>query len=222
MIFTACTLAALVASASAFVPPCSSLPRVDGRTTATTSIVPTKLSAMPYDEDKMPFYALGTNLAIQMGADGLTTILEPEELEVACEAFSATFQKSLSPSDANAILNTYGPQLNEILQGRAAQQMDQDKSKGVQYLQDFLTANPSAVQTESGLVYLETQAGTGASPAADSMVEVHYHGTLVDGTVFDSSLQRGEPMGFPLNGVIPGWTEGLQLMKEGGTYEEFD
>lgn len=70
--------------------------------------------------------------------------------------------------------------------------------------------------TASGLKYLTVKEGTGKSPAATDMVTVHYEGKLTDGTVFDSSYTRGEPAQFPLNQVIPGWTEGLQLMKEGG------
>ena len=70
--------------------------------------------------------------------------------------------------------------------------------------------------TATGLQYIITKEGTGKSPAADSVVKVHYTGKLVDGTVFDSSISRGEPAEFPLNQVIPGWTEGLQLLKEGG------
>ncbi|MDE7108873.1 MAG: FKBP-type peptidyl-prolyl cis-trans isomerase [Muribaculaceae bacterium] len=72
-------------------------------------------------------------------------------------------------------------------------------------------------QTASGLKYVVIKEGTGKSPAATDAVTVHYRGTLTDGTVFDSSFERGEPITFPLNGVIKGWTEGLQLMKEGGT-----
>lgn len=72
-------------------------------------------------------------------------------------------------------------------------------------------------QTASGLKYVVVKQGTGKSPAATDAVTVHYRGTLTDGTVFDSSFERGEPITFPLNGVIKGWTEGLQLMKEGGT-----
>jgi FKBP-type peptidyl-prolyl cis-trans isomerase len=68
--------------------------------------------------------------------------------------------------------------------------------------------------TPSGLKYQVLKQGTGAvSPKATDTVNVHYHGTLLDGTVFDSSVERGQPISFPLNGVIPGWTEGLQLMK---------
>ncbi|WP_180103130.1 FKBP-type peptidyl-prolyl cis-trans isomerase [Acinetobacter sp. YH12126] len=84
---------------------------------------------------------------------------------------------------------------------------------------NFLTENKSKAgvkTTASGLQYLTTKEGTGRQPQATSVVKVHYTGKLVDGTVFDSSVQRGEPIEFPLNQVIPGWTEGLQLMKEGG------
>lgn len=74
-------------------------------------------------------------------------------------------------------------------------------------------------QTASGLKYQVLKKGTGTvSPKATDTVKVHYHGTLLNGTVFDSSVQRGEPISFPLNQVIPGWTEGLQLMKVGDKY----
>lgn len=92
----------------------------------------------------------------------------------------------------------------------------QDKAKDSD---SFLKENAKKAgisQTESGLQYKITQAGTGKQPQADSTVRVHYTGKLVNGTVFDSSVERGEPIEFPLNQVIPGWTEGLQLMKEGG------
>ena len=85
--------------------------------------------------------------------------------------------------------------------------------------QSFLTENakkPGVQTTASGLQYKVTQPGTGKQPTASSIVTVHYTGNLLDGKVFDSSVERGEPIEFPLNQVIPGWTEGLQLMKEGG------
>jgi len=72
------------------------------------------------------------------------------------------------------------------------------------------------VKKPSGLIYFEEQAGTGASPTATDKVKVHYHGTLIDGSVFDSSVDRGQPIDFALNEVIKCWTEGLQLMKVGG------
>ena len=77
-------------------------------------------------------------------------------------------------------------------------------------------ADTMATTTASGLRYMTIVEGKGASPKATDAVKVHYTGKLPDGTIFDSSVQRGEPITFPLNGVISGWTEGLQLMKEGG------
>ena len=79
-----------------------------------------------------------------------------------------------------------------------------------------MAAEDGAVRTASGLVITEIEAGTGASPTATDTVTVHYHGTLRDGTVFDSSVERGAPTSFPLNQVISCWTEGVQLMKVGG------
>ena len=79
-----------------------------------------------------------------------------------------------------------------------------------------LAQQPAAVTTKSGLVYQSLKEGSGASPAATDVVKVHYRGTLPDGKEFDSSYKRGEPTEFPLNRVIPCWTEGVQMMKPGG------
>lgn len=90
--------------------------------------------------------------------------------------------------------------------------------------QQFLVDNakkPGVVTTASGLQYQVLQEGKGVKPKASSEVKVHYEGKLIDGTVFDSSLKRGEPLAFALNQVIPGWTEGLQLMQEGAKYRLF-
>jgi FKBP-type peptidyl-prolyl cis-trans isomerase FklB len=88
----------------------------------------------------------------------------------------------------------------------------------------FLAANAKkegVKTTASGLQYKVIKSGQGKSPTSTDTVKVHYHGTLIDGTVFDSSVDRGEPVTFPLNGVIPGWTEALQLMKEGDKWQLF-
>ena len=90
------------------------------------------------------------------------------------------------------------------------------KESGEKYLADYLKKNPKAKKTESGLVYEVLKEGKGATPTATDTVEVHYHGTLTNGEVFDSSVDRGKTISFPLNRVIKGWTEGLQLVKEGG------
>ena len=88
----------------------------------------------------------------------------------------------------------------------------------------FLAANAKkdgVVTTASGLQYKVIKSGTGESPKASDKVKVHYHGTLIDGTVFDSSVQRGEPIVFPVGAVIPGWVEALQLMKVGDKWQLF-
>jgi FKBP-type peptidyl-prolyl cis-trans isomerase FkpA len=87
--------------------------------------------------------------------------------------------------------------------------------KGEKFLAENKTKE-DVKTTDSGLQYKITKEGTGKSPKATDTVVVHYEGKLLDGTVFDSSIKRGQPIDFPLNRVIPGWTEGLQLIKEGG------
>ncbi len=90
--------------------------------------------------------------------------------------------------------------------------------------QDFLAANklkPGVTELPSGLQYVVITEGTGPKPSATSMVNCHYHGTMINGTIFDSSVQRGKPASFPLNQVIKGWTEGLQLMATGSKWRFF-
>ncbi|MCE9518906.1 MAG: FKBP-type peptidyl-prolyl cis-trans isomerase [Verrucomicrobia bacterium] len=93
-------------------------------------------------------------------------------------------------------------------------------AKGEKFLKEN-AAKPGVVTTASGLQYLVLTEGTGKSPKATDTVLVHYAGTLINGTEFDSSYARREPIEFPLNGVIAGWTEGVQLMKEGAKYRFF-
>jgi len=95
---------------------------------------------------------------------------------------------------------------------------------GAQTGEEFLAANaskPGVVQTASGLQYKVVRAGTGRTPQPTDTVKVHYHGTLIDGTVFDSSVDRGQPMKFPVGAVVSGWGEALQLMKEGDKWQLF-
>lgn len=93
--------------------------------------------------------------------------------------------------------------------------LSQEKQNGEAYL-DQAAAQPGAKRTASGLLYVPIREGSGASPAAADRVKVHYTGKLIDGTVFDSSVPRGQPATFGLNEVIACWQEGLQLMKTGG------
>ena len=107
--------------------------------------------------------------------------------------------------------------LNKTMEAKAAEKNKDAAAKG----EAFLAGNAKregVFVTESGLQYEVVTMGEGEKPTAESTVKVHYHGTLIDGTVFDSSVQRGEPIEFPLNGVIKGWTEGLQLMPVGSKF----
>jgi FKBP-type peptidyl-prolyl cis-trans isomerase FklB len=113
--------------------------------------------------------------------------------------------------------------LDEI--NRRAQRMQQQQANAMAAAgEQFLKQNAQREEvtvTDSGLQYEVVTQGTGKVPGADSTVRVHYHGTLVDGTVFDSSVQRGEPLEFSVGGVIRGWTEALQLMPEGSKWKLF-
>jgi FKBP-type peptidyl-prolyl cis-trans isomerase FkpA len=201
---------AFLSSARAFVAP---------RTTAFARVAARSMSSkppMPFDEDKMPFYALGTNLAIQIsGSVNLSQLLDNDELEVVLEAFGHQM-RGTSTVDYREVLTTYGPALNKVLGDRTENIMERIQKEGTDFVENFMDCNDEAVKTESGLVYYEMNKGDGAMPTLQSMVEVHYHGTLIDGTVFDSSVDRGQTISFPLGGVIKGWQEGLQMMKEGG------
>ena len=100
------------------------------------------------------------------------------------------------------------------------QQIKDNKTLGREFMEQN-AKNDSVVQTQSGLQYMVLKEGIGAKPEATDTVTVHYTGKLLDGTVFDSSVERGEPASFALDQVIPGWTEGLQLMSEGSEYRLF-
>lgn len=110
--------------------------------------------------------------------------------------------------DQITVLESYGAALNEIIQERSATLIDRVKGEGVSFIENFLECNEEAIKTESGLVYCVMSEGAGSQPTLQNTVEVHYHGTLIDGTVFDSSVDRGQTISFPLNGVIKGWQEG--------------
>jgi FKBP-type peptidyl-prolyl cis-trans isomerase FklB len=109
-------------------------------------------------------------------------------------------------------------EINQRVQRMQKQQANSMAAAGEQFLKQNAT-RPEVSVTASGLQYEVLQQGSGKTPAPSSTVRVHYHGTLIDGSVFDSSVQRGEPLEFPVNGVISGWTEALQLMEEGARWK---
>ena len=162
------------------------------------------------DEAVIPFYALGCNVALQVGGE-LKSILSKEEMEAMLAGFCASMTNEVP--DERKLMSVYGPKLAEILKDRVNKGVNDEKQRGKDFVTKFLLSNSRAVQTPSGLVYSETLAGIGAQPTLASTVTVHYHGTLTDGTVFDSSTQRGEPINFPLGNVIKGWQEGVAMMR---------
>jgi FKBP-type peptidyl-prolyl cis-trans isomerase FkpA/FKBP-type peptidyl-prolyl cis-trans isomerase FklB len=158
------------------------------------------------DEQKT-LYAIGLAVAGSLGAFALS----PADLEIV----KAGMTDGVLNRQRQVDLQAYMPKIQEMQRARASVVAAAEQKAG-QAILDKAAAEKGATKTASGLVMVPIKAGTGASPKATDRVKVHYHGTLADGAVFDSSVQRGEPATFPLNGVIPCWTEGLQLMKVGG------
>jgi FKBP-type peptidyl-prolyl cis-trans isomerase len=151
-------------------------------------------------------YALGVSIATNLSQSGLNDVNYEVFLKGIQEHMDSTGQMDVEA--AELFIRTEMQRMSE-------KKSENNKKAG----EDFLAANktkPGIQTTASGLQYKITQEGTGAQPDANDKVTVHYHGTTIEGKVFDSSVDRGQPATFGLNQVIPGWTEGLQLLKEGG------
>jgi FKBP-type peptidyl-prolyl cis-trans isomerase FkpA len=166
---------------------------------------PKKIS-LESDDDKT-FYAMG----YMLGGNLQRLSLSDKEISALYKGIAMAAKNEKSEVDMAKFQN----RIQEVFKARMDKVAAKEKDAGKAFIEKFIK-DESATKTESGLSYKVIKEGTGATPSAEDVVEVHYHGTLTDGTVFDSSVERGKTISFPLNRVIKGWTEGLQTMKEGG------
>jgi len=163
--------------------------------------------ALETDEDKT-LYALGMALGANISGQFALTQEDLPKVE-------AGIRDAVLGSEPKVDMQVYGPQIQGLANARAASKAAVEKEASAGFLAQ-MAQEPGAQVSASGMIYIPVTPGTGAHPTAEDVVRVHYHGTLRDGTVFDSSVERGEPISFPLNGVIPCWTEGVQKMMVGG------
>jgi len=164
-------------------------------------------------------YAIGSDIANGFEQSKLEN-LNPDIVALAIKNHFAKDSSVMSADDIKNVMMAFSNKR------RKEQQAKQDELSQVNIKEGeaFLAANKvkeGVITTESGLQYKVITAGNGAIPTADDKVKVHYTGKLINGTVFDSSVERGQPAEFPVKGVIPGWTEVLQLMKTGAKYEVY-
>jgi FKBP-type peptidyl-prolyl cis-trans isomerase FklB len=194
---------ALAANASAQKPPKSG----SKKPAKTDTKVVEKAAADKFSQ------ALGTAIAENLKANGLKAgDINTTDMMEAMEAAL----KGTPVMDINAAQMT----VTEKINGLQASKGKEAEGAGKQYLEQNKTKQ-GVITTASGLQYMVLTPGTGNKPTLTDKVKVHYHGTLIDGKVFDSSVDRGEPIAFSLNGVIQGWQEGVQLMQVGAKYRFF-
>jgi len=170
------------------------------------SATPAKVPELESDDDKT-FYALGVLFSDQLRQFDLSA----SELALVQMGLADGVLKH----DKKVKVEDMRPKVQEMAKARQTRLAEQEKKRSAEYLAKAATEN-GAKKTDSGLIFKDLKTGDGPMPKATDKVKVHYTGTLTDGTVFDSSVQRGEPAEFPLNGVIKCWTEGVQMMKKGG------
>ena len=155
-------------------------------------------------------YGLGVDIADNLKGQGLG------DLNV--EAMAKGLRDILNDSELAISKEEVGPLLNEYMGQMQAEKAKEAAKEGEEFL--AINATKKGVITlESGMQYEVLSSGSGATPGLNDKVTTHYTGTLIDGTVFDSSVERGQPASFPVSGVIKGWTEALQLMKEGDKWK---
>jgi len=170
-------------------------------------VVPGASIAEPKTDDEKTVYYLGVILSKNLSDFALT----PSEQAQVIEGIRAGLAGDATELDAAE----WDPKLRAFGESRQAQALEREKVATAAFLEKAGKAKGAKVMP-SGLIYTELSAGSGEAPGPTDTVRVHYHGTLRDGSVFDSSVQRGEPAEFPLNRVIACWTEGVGLMKVGG------
>ena len=157
-------------------------------------------------------YALGLGIGHQLKNMGIEDF-SLEDFTRSISDVLSDAKPAISHREAQALLNEY-------FDKQARDQAKDAIAEGKVFLEEN-AKKEGVITTKSGLQYQVLTEGSGRSPKATDKVRCHYEGWLINGNVFDSSYQRGEPADFPLNGVIPGWTEGVQLMKEGAKYRFF-
>ena len=164
-------------------------------------------------------YALGLGIGqqlVQMGAEGISA----SDFAQAIDDVLNGRELKVSHREAQTIVQDYFARQQEKLSAQRAKAGKAHKEAGEKYLAENAKKD-GVITLPSGLQYQVLKEGNGKKPSAKDTVMCHYEGFLIDGTVFDSSIQRGEPATFPLQQVIAGWTEGLQLMQEGAKYRFF-
>lgn len=161
---------------------------------------------MPQDEVS---YALGLSIGQNFKASGIKAITS--------EDFIAGLQDALAEREPQMTTERAREVINQLFMRLQQEEAELNAAAGKEY-QEIMRHKSGVVTLPSGLQYEIIKEGQGAKPKATDKVRVHYHGTLINGVVFDSSVERGEPAEFPLNAVIPGWTEILQLMPVGSKW----
>jgi len=163
-------------------------------------------------------YALGHNIGHQLIGMGLGKSLNIDDYAAAIRDVMEGRPEQMSAAEVQQVLQHFFDELEERQQAEAAERGRNAKAEGEAFLAEN-KKRAGVVTTASGLQYEVVKPGTGCQPKASDTVRCHYEGTLIDGTVFDSSYRRGKPADFGLRQVISGWTEGVQLMKEGAVYK---
>lgn len=161
-------------------------------------------------------YIVGENMAHQLKNDGLE--LDAEKVALAVSDVMADKPSRLTDAEKRSTVEQVQKESQEKQMATQAEQSAKNKAEGAAYLAEN-SKKEGVITTDSGLQYKSLVAGSGEKPSKSDQVKVHYKGTLIDGTVFDSSYDRGEPIVFPVTGVIAGWVEGLQLMQVGSKFE---